>query len=448
MLDIPTAAQNVVPILDRGQDGANYIIAMPLASESLEDVLASSSKLLPLATVLEVLNDISSALDSLHGTIVHRDIKPGNILRLNGKWCLTDFGISRYAAAATGTQTHKGYGSAPYLSPEQWRFETATSASDMYSFGVVAYQLLTGGVPFQGTESEVADGHLNVSPPKTGAPQAIDWLVMECLKKTPAIRPTAAQFNSRLEKSSSLVGSPAAVRLAQANEEQMRLRDLAESQAQQWRAEEVLRAARVEFARELLTRISDGLLDGLRSLASMAAYVERPYGGWSLQLGQAELIFDQMNQNPNSHLLAREDDPFTVLATASIYLRQYRSNRSDQTFPPGRAHALWYADVLEKGTFAWYETAFIQIGGLQPTERAVPFDAAFETTEANAAIRGEPGFVVAWPFTKVDPDDTNDFLNNWFRWFGDAIEGRLGVEIDVERAKDSWRPQTRNLPGV
>lgn len=110
------------------------------------------------------------------------------------------FGLARYSEGATGTLTHKGYGSVPYIAPELWRGESATSMSD-YALGVVAYEMVTGSLPFTGTDDKVRNGHLKVPPPPTGAPSRIDWAILDCLKKIPSLRPAAEQFNDKLQPS-------------------------------------------------------------------------------------------------------------------------------------------------------------------------------------------------------------------------------------------------------
>ena len=124
-------ARNVVPIIDSGEYGDYWVLVMPRADRSLRQHLAASGNRLDLAGGLAVLRDLCDALVDLEGRVVHRDLKPENVLELDGKWCLADFGISRYADAATATHTRMGAWSAPYAAPERWRFERADSAADV-----------------------------------------------------------------------------------------------------------------------------------------------------------------------------------------------------------------------------------------------------------------------------------------------------------------------------
>src|SRR5258708_40144833 len=101
---------------------------------------------------VNILLDVAEALASLEKDVVHRDLKPENILFYQGHWCLADFGIARYAEATTSPDTHKYSFTPPYAAPEQWRFERATPATDVYAFGVTAFELLQGHRPFRGTD--------------------------------------------------------------------------------------------------------------------------------------------------------------------------------------------------------------------------------------------------------------------------------------------------------
>ena len=138
-------ALHVIPVLDSGEDAEHDVLVMARAETSLQAHLRQRGAL-PEAEVVDILRDIATALEDLDGRVVHRDLKPENVLYLNGEWCLADFGISRYAEASTAEDTRKFAMTPQYAAPEQWRWEHATSAADVYAFGVMAYELLTGNV--------------------------------------------------------------------------------------------------------------------------------------------------------------------------------------------------------------------------------------------------------------------------------------------------------------
>jgi len=99
-------ARNVVPVVDTGETDDSWVLVMPRAEESLADHLDRLGAL-TVEHVLPVLVDIATALTDLNGRVVHRDLKPHNVLLLDGRWCLADFGISRYAEASTAPDTRK-----------------------------------------------------------------------------------------------------------------------------------------------------------------------------------------------------------------------------------------------------------------------------------------------------------------------------------------------------
>src|SRR4051812_22887546 len=187
-------ARNVVPIIDSGETADSWAIVMPYAEKSLREHLDQIETPLETADTIAILKDIGIALADLDGKVVHRDLKPENVLLLNGHWCLADFGISRYAEATTAPDTQKYAWSAPYAAPERWRAERATSATDVYSFGIIAFEMLTGARPFPGPEFyDSREQHLHVDPPAltAGAPP-LRSLITECLYKASGARPGAA----------------------------------------------------------------------------------------------------------------------------------------------------------------------------------------------------------------------------------------------------------------
>jgi serine/threonine-protein kinase len=186
---------NVVSVFDRGEWDDTYYIAMEyLPGRSLKAVLREHGSLSP-DDAIDITIQILLALRFAHKRgIIHRDIKPHNvILDEEGRAKVTDFGIAR-AGASDMTMTGSIMGTAQYLSPEQAQGYAVSEASDIYAVGVVLYELLTGGVPFEG-ESAVTIALKQVSveptPPSQRNPQvsaALDAVVMRAMAKDPAAR--------------------------------------------------------------------------------------------------------------------------------------------------------------------------------------------------------------------------------------------------------------------
>jgi serine/threonine-protein kinase len=164
---------HIVTIYDVGEEGGRpYIVMEYLAGGSLEERLGSDGPP-PLGQALDWLEQAAAALDAAHREgIVHRDVKPANLLLdRHGRVRVADFGIARAAGLASLTQTGTVLGTAAYLSPEQATGDRAGPSSDVYSLGVVAFELLTGRRPFEG-ESVAAEAAAHV----TGeVPSVCDW---------------------------------------------------------------------------------------------------------------------------------------------------------------------------------------------------------------------------------------------------------------------------------
>ena len=198
---------NIVTIFDVGEhDGRPIIVMEYLAGGSL-DKRIGGARSGDTAQVLDWLDEAAAALDAAHEAgIVHRDVKPGNLLLDDrGHVKVADFGIASAAGMESFTQTGTILGTAGYLSPEQARGERATAASDRYALGIVAWELLTGRRPFQSeTPTAEAVAHVNAPVPSVHAsnralPASFDAIFERALAKDPAARfPHASEFVGEL----------------------------------------------------------------------------------------------------------------------------------------------------------------------------------------------------------------------------------------------------------
>lgn len=193
---------NIVGIYDWGQLDTTYFIVMELVEgRSLREVLKSEGTLLPRRAV-EIAADVAAALSVAHRAgLVHRDIKPGNILLApDGTVKVTDFGIARaWDDSQELTRTGAVMGTATYFSPEQAQGSTADERSDVYSVGVVLYEMLAGAPPFRG-DNPMAVAYQHVSSPAappSGAnpdvPASLDGIVLTAMAKAPEDRYQTAE---------------------------------------------------------------------------------------------------------------------------------------------------------------------------------------------------------------------------------------------------------------
>ena len=201
----------IVSIYDWGSDEGTYFIVMEyVEGNTLSEIIRSSGPL-DISSAVKIAADVCGGLQLAHAKgIVHRDIKPANIaLTVNGQTKVMDFGIARAASdgAENVTQTGMVIGTASYFSPEQAQGRTVDARSDVYSVGVVLYEMLTGVVPFKG-DSPVAVAYKHVTedpvPPRELASDLspeLEAVVMKAMAKNPDNRyQTADQMRQDLER--------------------------------------------------------------------------------------------------------------------------------------------------------------------------------------------------------------------------------------------------------
>lgn len=184
--------QNIVSIYDVGKDGQeDYIVMEYVKGQTLKDIICNQAPL-PAEKAIYIIRQIGEALAHAHANhIIHRDIKPLNILITeDGRAKVTDFGIARAASAATLTHTGDIVGSVHYLSPEQAKGAQTNEQSDIYSLGIILYELITGKVPYDGdTPITIALKHIQEEaelPGKiiSGVSAELDAIIMKSLAKS------------------------------------------------------------------------------------------------------------------------------------------------------------------------------------------------------------------------------------------------------------------------
>ncbi|MDQ1056335.1 cytoskeletal protein RodZ [Arthrobacter globiformis] len=187
----------IANVFDYGEEeGSAYLVMELVPGQPLSSIIEHEQVLSPDRT-LSIMAQTARALSVAHAQgLVHRDIKPGNLLIMpDGRVKVTDFGIARLADQVPLTQTGQVMGTAQYLAPEQATGQTATGASDIYSLGVIGYECLTGHRPFSGeSQIAIALAQVNDAPPPLpeSLPKPVRALLMSMLAKDPKNRPANA----------------------------------------------------------------------------------------------------------------------------------------------------------------------------------------------------------------------------------------------------------------
>jgi eukaryotic-like serine/threonine-protein kinase len=211
---------SIVTVYDVGEHDGLHYIAMELVRGLSLHVIVRQRGALGLSFATGILTPLCQALDYAHSKgAVHRDIKPHNVLiDLDGRVLLTDFGIAQVSEPGEERLTRTGMfmGTPEYISPEQARGEPVDGCSDLYSLGIVAYEVLTGRVPFAGATPQLIVAHANNLPPPPSLidpslPKALDAVLDKALAKQPRDRyQEAARFADELQRIARRTGQASA----------------------------------------------------------------------------------------------------------------------------------------------------------------------------------------------------------------------------------------------
>ena len=432
-------ARNVVPIIDSGETHDSWVLVMPRAEKSLRQHFSEAAGPLSVSDAVAILSDVATALADLDGRVVHRDLKPENILLLDGNWCLADFGIARYADATTAPDTWKHARSLPYAAPERWREQRATTATDVYSLGVIAHELLSGSLPFEGpAPHDFREQHLHSTPPTLGnVPVPLGALIDECLFKAAEARPTPANVLARLAGIEELAPSAGHAKLQEANRAEVARKGETARHESEHRSEVDRRYTLFDAADIGFKRIADTLGQDISWIATAATVETGRDGGWCIRLDKAELELVPPRMTSESPWGSWQPPAFKVIAHAAVGIR----------IPPGRdqyegrCHSLWFCDARDAGNFRWFETAFMVSPLIPKRGRQNPFALNPGSEAAKALWIGVSEFQVAWPFTPLNTGDLQDFVDRWASWFADAAQGRLQHPgtMPERSAEGSWR---------
>jgi eukaryotic-like serine/threonine-protein kinase len=421
-------ARNVVPVLDVGETDDAYVLVMERAEKSLRQHLEEHGRLSEQEAV-PILGDVATTLADLEGKVVHRDLKPDNVLLLNGHWCLADFGIARYAEATTAENTRKFSMTPPYAAPEQWRGERITPTTDIYALGVMAYEMLAGRRPFLGPDFR--EQHLEEVPPTLkGVSGRLSSLVNQCLNKHPASRPTPSDVARRLSAMEEPAPRSGLERLQEAHEREVVAQAEAQSRASQAESARDHHERLFGDARRDLGLIASELESALiNSAPSMVRGAEVEHL-WTLQLGKAVMRFSEAwPQYPTPAGI-----PFVVHACAALGIRAPGFNGYE-----GRTHSLWYCDPEAENRFHWYELAFMANSFVGAPGSVAPL-ALNPEQGAEAITTGVSVIQLARNLTRLEPGELDAFIARWGDWLADASSGQWSLpSLPDETIVATWR---------
>jgi len=412
---------HVMPVLDSGQDAESeaYFVVMPIADESLEDLLGRDGPMKEIAA-MAVLLQIARGLQEVPD-VVHRDLKPANVLKYGDRWCIADFGIARFVQESTSASTLKDFLSPMYAAPEQWLLQRVTSATDIYALGCIAHALLTGRPPFVGDQEELRRQHLTETPadPPQTSPRLRTLLSM-MLRKPADARPSAQRVIAVLEwlDVQPLQPDRNAVidRLANVAAAHERQRSIAESARHDAAREQERRKALAAQARTILEDVFDRLAKYIVSDVPNAS-VERKASvrGVAIATGKLELDLGTLDA------LAADAFPrsrWDVITKALI--------RVEQQTPKyyRRSASLWYTRRADpKSAYRWYEAAY----EANPLSGRFQYQPCAQPPEQADLAHG-PGMATiqeSYPPEAIDDEDIEAFCWRWAHLFAVACEGGL-----------------------
>jgi serine/threonine-protein kinase len=426
---------HVIPILDAGEDAdtGQYFVVMPRAERSLQSDI-QAGRFCDVEAARAMLNIADGLLEV--NDLVHRDLKPPNILLHEGAWKVADFGIARFVEDATSLRTLKGCLSPPYAAPEQFQFIHATSATDVYALGCIGYALLTGRPPFPGpTEPDYFDQHLHADPPALPSAVAprLQTLLSMMLRKPPRSRPSLSRVKailSEVVQGASGAGPNSLGILAQVGSNIAHQQARIEQQLQQAQSEEAIRSQLADTGRKILQDILERLFN--RTL-NEAPNAQRDRLAVALGRGRLEAslagVGGHRRQSGAPAGLFRESK-WDVITAEEIVVHQ------QQPEYPWSA-SLWYCRMPNTTEYRWYEASYWSLGR---TPSPAPFSLSRSPRDADlAAAPIMHLYQLAFGPVAIDDENEGDFIERWATVFAVAAQGKLGYPRSLPLHETFWR---------
>lgn len=403
--------QHVIPFLDSGEYRGHYFIVMSRAEYSLEEWLEENGQQTAKGTA-DILLDVILGLLEV-GDLVHRDLKPGNILWHESRWKIADFGIARFVEESTSLHTLNQCLTPEYAAPEQWRFETATHATDVYALGCIAFCLLTGQPPFL---TDFSESHQRSPVPPFSCDDArMRTAINMMLTKTSAARPSFPRLQTLLQtvrdQPIATIGKPfadladAGARIAEARQREQAILE-GQQQFTQTRTE-LLRAANNELEANL-----QRLVDKIRAVAPSVDFAEGPTG-FKLRLGPAllEILFGSPTALEPGIF---PESGWDVISNATIAVGQQQPE-----YVWGAS--LWYVKLKGGADYRWHEASYWAWN----TPRHQPFALGPNKDADYAASNVMHSVNLALGPTPIDGEDEDEFHSRWAQLLSMASKRQL-----------------------
>lgn len=417
--------QHSLAVFDSGEDseGGGYFVVMPRAEGSLADELKKRG-MFNEKEATEILGQIAEGLKEVE-FLVHRDLKPGNILFHDGRWKIADFGIARFVEDATSSKTVRDFLSAQYAAPEQWLGEHATHATDVYALSCIAYVLLRGEPPFLGpTQADFQRQHtLQTPPPLTGVDSRLRAIFSAGLRKPQTGRPPIDRVISVLRDaaSSPSSSSPGMAALQAANAAEAERVSAAAAQAEGERRRAVERTALVHTGDEVLRHIIERMKHLVTTNVSEAKIRASLPSSLHVVMGPAEMVVVLDGATPPD--TSFHSAKWSVASMGRIQVRQ------GAPLEWNHGATLWYMERQPQSGYRWYEVSYRR-HALASGPIIGPFAIQNIGNDIfrNADLAAGPGMhvieVESGP-TPIDDENVDTFLDRWLARLAQAYEGRL-----------------------
>lgn len=422
------AYQHVIPFIDSGEDAetGRYFVVMPKAEGNLQGAIDKTGQVDPAEAALVLSQIVYGLIEVIE--LVHRDLKPDNILFFDGKWRIADFGIARFFEEATASNTLKDCLSRYYAAPEQWRGERATHATDVYALGCIGFFLLTGNPPF--VTDPCIEHQKQAVPAFTCTDSRLSVLLRTMLRKAPSTRPSLSQVREILDgivrdAPKSITADAMAVlaeSAAQVAEEEQKSE--AHHQAKVMVHQE--RSALAITAFEILKENLERLWGTVHSQISNA--VRRDVAtAFQIGLGQGYIYVDLSRQNHFDPGLFRQSG-WDVICMSHIKVSQQEPMYV-------WAASLWYMKLPDAVQYRWFETSYFSFRG----EQFQPFGTSDFRSADLAAAKVVTNVNIAFGPDHIDDEKEGDFHRRWLWLLAKAAAGQLRHPRSLPIT--TWPPQ-------